>query len=582
MDVLMPTSADRPEKADAGENTTGGEPMRSGKSKPEKLPGIPSLTGVRFFAAIFVVQSHIFDNAIKQGVGDVSNEVYAYFLGIAALGMSLFFVLSGFVIHYNYREAILKGGPVGYWNFFVARFSRLYPLYLVLVLTDLYLNGMMGRAFSGDVVAINALVQAAPQYLTLTQTWTFGVVGDNNMVYQLGQVAQVAWSISAEWFFYFCYPVLCIAMLWLPRPWMKFAVMAVFSIIVIRVLMLILANAGQLQDFGIRNYGLPAAEGQDSLFRWAIYFAPYSRVTEFIVGVLICGAYLDVRNKPLNILEKRAAPVLPFLTLALIGVVHWLMWTPAQPFPILTQLHMCFGYALPCAVLIWCVVRYKGPLAAALAWKPMVFVGEISYSIYLIHIMIIGAFTRGGLAKFLPAEGPLALPVRAIVLIAAVIAVSTVTYYLIEVPARNWLRRTFAAPSRPPAAPHAASLRALFIITRTVVLLVAFAFPLAILVTKPAAVPPPPPPGTVEVVSATYGETCGVAKGNATVSVRAACNSRKQCTYVVDVYALGDPAGGCGKDFTAEWRCGPDAPVQTGAIPAEAGLGGKSVQLSCN
>ena len=51
--------------------------------------------------------------------------------------MPLFFVLSGFVIHYNYAESIQTGGASALLNFFSARFARLYPLYFCAIAYDL-------------------------------------------------------------------------------------------------------------------------------------------------------------------------------------------------------------------------------------------------------------------------------------------------------------------------------------------------------------------------------------------------------------------------------------------------------------
>ena len=54
------------------------------------------------------------------------------------LGVDIFFVLSGFVICTNYRNSVST--PRDLWNFFVARFARLYPLYLVFLCYDLLMK----------------------------------------------------------------------------------------------------------------------------------------------------------------------------------------------------------------------------------------------------------------------------------------------------------------------------------------------------------------------------------------------------------------------------------------------------------
>ena len=100
----------------------------------------------------------------------------------------------------------------------------------------------------------------------------------------------------------------------------------------------------------------------------------------------------------------------------------------------------------------------------------------------------------------------------------------------------------------------------------------------------PAAMVPKPAPlpeGTIDVVEATYGGNCGAVPGNASTPASAACRGKTQCAFPVDATTLGDPAGGCPKDFSVQWRCSRDGMVTVSQIEAEAGLGGKSVAMSC-
>jgi hypothetical protein len=96
----------------------------------------------------------------------------------------------------------------------------------------------------------------------------------------------------------------------------------------------------------------------------------------------------------------------------------------------------------------------------------------------------------------------------------------------------------------------------------------------------------------IEIVSATYGQSCStfspkaplenrVREGNVTNYVQKACNAKdKQCTFVVDNTRWGDPAPGCEKDFSVTYRCQSDEPPRTTTIAASAA--GKTVELDCN
>jgi hypothetical protein len=94
----------------------------------------------------------------------------------------------------------------------------------------------------------------------------------------------------------------------------------------------------------------------------------------------------------------------------------------------------------------------------------------------------------------------------------------------------------------------------------------------------------------IHVVEATYGKNCNGSKsntgqvnvvnpGNATADAAKLCDAKSSCTYTVTSERLGDPANGCGKDFTISWRCDTDQGVHQASVPGEAGL--KNVTIVC-
>jgi peptidoglycan/LPS O-acetylase OafA/YrhL len=75
--------------------------MQTGEiaSQSTSRPPIPALTGLRFFAAFFILFAHACDWCAQFQ----DSQIRTYFGLVSIYGMPLFFVLSGFVIHYNYR-----------------------------------------------------------------------------------------------------------------------------------------------------------------------------------------------------------------------------------------------------------------------------------------------------------------------------------------------------------------------------------------------------------------------------------------------------------------------------------------------
>jgi peptidoglycan/LPS O-acetylase OafA/YrhL len=94
-------------------------------------PNIPALTGLRFFAAFCILFAH----AVEWLAQFQDSQVRTNFTFVSIYGMPLFFVLSGFVIHYNYSH-LFKSRLVARATaeFAAARFARLFPLYLCFLL----------------------------------------------------------------------------------------------------------------------------------------------------------------------------------------------------------------------------------------------------------------------------------------------------------------------------------------------------------------------------------------------------------------------------------------------------------------
>ncbi len=86
--------------------------------------------------------------------------------------------------------------------------------------------------------------------------------------------------------------------------------------------------------------------------------------------------------------------------------------------------------------------------------------------------------------------------------------------------------------------------------------------------------------GKIKVVAGTYGQNCGVSKGNKTEHLASECNGKTKCEYVVNTFVIGDPYFGCAKNYIAEWNCGADQNLHTSMIPPEAGWS-STITLSC-
>lgn len=76
--------------------------------------------------------------------------------------------------------------------------------------------------------------------------------------------------------------------------------------------------------------------------------------------------------------------------------------------------------------------------------------------------------------------------------------------------------------------------------------------------------------GRITVTSATLGANCGVPRGNVTSQVAEVCNGRDVCQLSGSKVKISDPAFGCAKAFSAQWKCSAGGPTKSASVAAVA------------
>ncbi|MBU8537160.1 acyltransferase family protein [Falsiroseomonas tokyonensis] len=289
---------------------------------PDRLQQLPALTSLRFLAAMAVVLFHV-PYVLPASVGLKPLEQ-------GALGVSFFFVLSGFILRH-------AQAPQGFDTlaFYRRRAARVLPLHYLTLLTwtwlffDSWGNSLTEKINSGvaNLLAIHALF--------------------SGHLFTLGYNA-VSWSISAELVFYALFPLLLGGRraVWL------------FAILAIGMLLL-------PQD---------AAAGLERAFQGFFYFHPAARLLEFSAGMA------------LHALWRRFNPGEGMATrIQLGGLLALLALVPASAgWPV----HLRnLALLLPFGLLIL-GFAYGGPLTRLLSHPLPVLLGEASFALYMTHHML--------------------------------------------------------------------------------------------------------------------------------------------------------------------------------------------------
>ena len=372
------------------------------------------LTSLRFFAAFVVVLCHVryaHEAQLPRGVWNFAKNGF--------VGVNLFFVLSGFVIAYNYGERFLLG-TTSFRQFIVARFARVWPAFMTALLLAVPVYIFRSPE------AMRKLPWMIPVHLLLIHNW-FPNLGAS-------WLAQ-SWTIGTEWGFYLLFPLFAAAVFRLRERglWALLLISAALSFVAPA-----LYQSGSLagDDLALVGAaGLTAAAFWGRVLRW------YSivRLPEFLVGVCVCRLYmlqnLEARERWIPRIKWAAA-----LSLALVLVVM-----VVDPFPLMFTNQAVL--TLPFAAILWFLAYDRGTLARWMAAPILVLLGEASYSLYLIHPIVKQVVLIGG--RHLLHLEPSSYFLTACTIVFSILA-SIAIFKGIERPARRAIVARFAPlPTRP-------------------------------------------------------------------------------------------------------------------------------------
>lgn len=287
----------------------------------------PDIDGLRAVAVLAVIGFHANSRLVPGGFA----------------GVDIFFVISGFLISgLIYRK--LEEGTFSFADFYTRRIKRLLPAYIVVALFTLAVSTYL--LIPNDFIFYTSSLSASWGFASniFFSMLSWGYFGQRTEEFPLLHT----WSLSVEEQFYFVFPILLI---FLYRNFRKHIASILF------VAGLIFLAISEMKTGKVGTY----------------FLLPY-RAHELILGVL---SFFSVRAVPLQ--SERISNILAFIGMALVlGSLAFI--TRTLPYPGVNSLFPCLGAAL-------LIYACSGPnvMRAALSNKILVFVGLISYSLYLWH-----------------------------------------------------------------------------------------------------------------------------------------------------------------------------------------------------
>lgn len=368
----------------------------SGAPSPEYLP---ALTGLRFWAAFHVFLFHLVHR----------DTIVGRIIAAGPMSVSLFFVLSGFILARVYLAA---GRFAGVRAFLVARFARIYPVYLLGILLVILLEFLPPPVgLDRGLVSWRSVIES----VLLVQAWDPVVACSLNCP---------GWSLSDEAFFYLTFPIAGALLLRLGTRG-AWTALAAAAAVTFALGLPFLADRALYRPYADLFGGLP-----DPVFM----YHPVVRLPEFLFGAAL--GVLTLRSQGLrawvNLHSQALAVTAMTLILTIYAIPSGLTFkalSPAFLLPLFGALILALAF--PSA-------EVERIFANRLAHR----VGEWSYAIYILHIPVLLFYSNLDLQWWVTWNAT-GLLLR----IVTVIGLAGVAYQFLELPARRWLRGRLGHPS---------------------------------------------------------------------------------------------------------------------------------------
>ncbi|AXP45619.1 acyltransferase [Haemophilus influenzae] len=343
----------------------------------------PEIDGLRAIAVISVIIYHLNENWLSGGF----------------LGVDIFFVISGFLIT-GIIITEIQQNSFSLKQFYTRRIKRIYPAFITVMALVSFIASVI--FIYNDFNKLRKTIELAIAflsnfYLGLTQGY-FDLSANENPVLHI-------WSLAVEEQYYLIFPLILIL------AYKKFREIKVLFIITLILFFILLATSFVSANFY-----------KEVLHQPNIYYLSNLRFPELLVGSLL-AIYHNLSNKVQ--LSKQVNNILAILSTLLLFSCLFLMNNDIAYIPGITLILPCIFTAL-----IIHTTSQNNIVKLCLSNKAIVFIGKISYSLYLYHWIFI-AF-----AYYITGEKQINNQSIAIVIVLTIIF-SVLSYYLIEQPIRK-------------------------------------------------------------------------------------------------------------------------------------------------
>lgn len=353
-----------------------------GKNEKRASAGGGHVTAIDTFRALAIVSVILF-HYFKEFYPDSASVLLFGWNGV-----DLFFVISGFVLYLQFERRYLKNGRVEYGAYFRNRFLRIAPAFYVSLLAEIVF-------FHPDKL----LSWTMAAHLTFTHIMSYDIVFSIQPIY---------WTLGVEVQFY----------LFLVLAGRTFRGRSGYVSIVLTIVLSFLYRFVISAWFGFSHEG-----------NLLINQLP-GRLPEFCAGILIARLFLK-KDAPGKLLQGAGTKLLFLASGMILYAILARLWLRGRDgifdeALILTVFHPLLGLSF--SLMMIPLMSLRQPFSVIMRLRPVVFVGVISYSVYLWHVFIIEFLNN----YFHFRDAALRASLKMTLALALTAGFSTLSYFLIE------------------------------------------------------------------------------------------------------------------------------------------------------
>lgn len=323
--------------------------------KKDKIESLQALRAIAFIGVFLLhaLRAFVYLDPVLYKTG----FVFSY----ACLGVSIFFVLSGFLMMYKHKNDKDDLSIKNNIKNAIKRIKSLYPLHIITMILGTIIIFFRGYYSFSNLDSIKELIYVLFLNITLLQSWIPDTLINTSL-------NGVAWYLSVSVFLYFMFPYI--------KKFIKYKNNITLGIISIIWLLLEIVSCYLM----IKVYGVDS-----KVYNWFMYCFPLFRLGDFFMGCSLERVYSSIDKEKISTTKATIYEIITIILIALVFIYYRMDHTRT----IFKAINNMTTIYIPVSLLLVLLFAInKGLITKLLNNKLLIYIGNISSYLFLIHYVV--------------------------------------------------------------------------------------------------------------------------------------------------------------------------------------------------